>query len=56
MKAYQYFHLSSGYIAKVSDNDKFDEKIIETIRTSLPSDPYQIQRYFFLQIRLSNQV
>ena len=40
MKAYQYFHLPTGYEAKVSDNNAKDLSFVEAIRKAIQSSVY----------------
>ena len=40
MRAYQYFHLPSGYAAKTSDNNPNELQLVEAIRTSISTPVY----------------
>ena len=40
MKAYQYFHLPSGYVSRVSDNDSGTLNFIEEIRKTLQNSTF----------------
>lgn len=51
MRAYQYFHLPSGYVSRVSDNDSTSLNFVEEIRKTL-----QISTYFLYLINSSGEI